>query len=326
MRLLRRIVRLGVTGELTYQSKREIVTTNYISLILTGALVSLLVIRFFLFDDATYRVYWALGFAVFVTPLILNGLLLTTLSRLFLSIGPVCFLWFSFMSAMLTMDVLEQSMFDGLRIFLLAVSFFPYLILDRSKPFLLILGILPTLISFLFFTPIVSLFGIPLEQTSLHTRDFQLMEVRSFIAYFVLSAGCFAFRSIISINDRFNQRLLNELKNKASEIESQNGELLQKQDELNALNQQLEELVDIKTRNIKRQNEILIKYSYTNAHKVRGPVARILGLIQVSRLKTDLNFPWFFEKVEEETKGIDEIISKISRELGTVEQDEKENE
>jgi signal transduction histidine kinase len=319
MKLLRRIVRLGVTDELKYQAKREIVTTNSLTLILTGSIFLLMILRNITFPNAPYKVYWAVGMGLFLLPLVLNALFLTTISRLILCYVPVLFIWFSFMSSILQVDVVEQSMFDALRIFLLAVSFIPYLILDRNRPVLLILGVLPTLASFLFFTGIIRLSGVPFEHSSLHTIDYQLMGIRSFVAYLILSTGCFAFQTIISNNDRYNQRLLSEVTKKSGEIEEQNKTLLQKQSELNEVNQRLEELVNIKTRSIKRQNEMLIKYSYTNAHKVRGPVARILGLIQLSRLETDLNFPWFFEKVEEETKGIDKIISSISNELSNVE-------
>lgn len=319
MKLLRRIVRLGVTDELNYQAKREIVATNNLTLILTGAIFLLMILRDIVIPNAPYKVYWTVGIGLFLLPLVLNAFFLTTISRLILCYVPVLFIWFSFVSSILQVDVVEQSMFDALRIFLLAVSFIPYLILDRNRPVLLILGVLPTLTSFLFFTDIMLLSAVPYEQSILHTIDYQLMGVRSFVAYVILSTGCFAFQAIISNNDRYNQKLLSELKKKSGEIEQQNNTLLQKQSELNEVNQRLEELVNIKTRSIKRQNEMLIKYSYTNAHKVRGPVARILGLIQLSRLETDLNFPWFFEKVEEETKGIDKIISSISNELSNVE-------
>jgi signal transduction histidine kinase len=210
-------------------------------------------------------------------------------------------------------------MFDTLRIFFLSLSFIPYLILERKRPVLLILGILPTLFSFLFFNYLLRLSGVPYDQDTLHTPDYQLMGIRSFTAYVILNAGCFAFQAIIADNDLYNQKLVSELKNKSVEIEQQNKILLQKQSELNEINQHLEELVNTKTHSIKRQNEMLMRYSYTNAHKLRGPLARILGLIQVSRLKTDLNFPWFFEKVEEEAKGIDTIINSISNELSNVE-------
>jgi len=141
------------------------------------------------------------------------------------------------------------------------------------------------------------------------------MQMRSMIAYFIISAGCFTFQSIIIQNDKFNRRLLSELKEKTEEIEAQNEELIQGQDKLNEVNQHLEDLVDKKTENIKTQNEKLIKYAFTNAHHVRGPVARILGLLQLYRMDTDLNYPWVFEKIEEETKQIDEIIKGIGNDL-----------
>jgi len=319
MKSLKSIVRLGVTDELNYQAKREIVTTNFISLILAGAVLLLAILRKILFINVPYDFYWALGLLLFLLPMVLNALLWTVASRMFLCTIPVLFIWFSFVSELLKVEGLQQSMFDGMRIFLLSVSFIPYLILDRSKPVLLILGIVPTLLSFLFFENILVLAGIDMDQGALRTMDFKLMNVRTFVAYAIMSSGCFSFQYIISSNDRFNQRLLNELKHKSAEIERQNKVLLRQQAELNEVNHHLEALVNIKTRSIQRQNEMLIKYSYTNAHKVRGPVARILGLIQISRLKTDLNFPWFFEKVEEETKGIDKIISSLSTELNNTE-------
>jgi len=95
----------------------------------------------------------------------------------------------------------------------------------------------------------------------------------------------------------------------------QNEELLQGQENLSQINLHLETLVEERTQKIRTQNEILLNYAYTNAHHVRGPVARLLGLIQLSRMKTDLDYPWFFEKVEHETREIDIIIKRIGSEL-----------
>ena len=76
-------------------------------------------------------------------------------------------------------------------------------------------------------------------------------------------------------------------------------------------------MVFLKTENIKRQNEQLLKYAHANAHHVRGPIARLLGLIQLTKLKTKepVDYPWFFDKVEYETKAVDEILHRIALEL-----------
>ena len=86
-------------------------------------------------------------------------------------------------------------------------------------------------------------------------------------------------------------------------------------EELNAINQNLENLVNDRTEKIRLKNEQLIKYSFTNAHKVRGPLARILGLIFVSEIETDSGHRSLFEKVKKEAVDIDKIIREINSEL-----------
>ena len=51
---------------------------------------------------------------------------------------------------------------------------------------------------------------------------------------------------------------------------------------------------------------------------MRGPVARLLGFIQLSKLETDLAYRWFFEKVEDSVKEVDTIIIGISKELDEI--------
>jgi signal transduction histidine kinase len=157
--------------------------------------------------------------------------------------------------------------------------------------------------------------GLLEEPVGTITDDYQLMPMRTFVAYVVISISCFSFQTIIGENDKFNRRLLSELKNRTEEIETQNEMLTESQLRMHEMNQHLESLVDEKTQNIKRQNEILMSYAYANAHHVRGPVARVLGLITLSKLDTDLSYPWLFEKIEQETNEIDRIIKRISEDL-----------
>ncbi len=106
-----------------------------------------------------------------------------------------------------------------------------------------------------------------------------------------------------------------ELIEKSNEIETQNEELVQSHENLRDLNNHLESLVNERTEEVQKQNEQLIKYAYSNAHHVRGPVARVLGLIQLSKIETNLDYPFLFQKIEEQTKEIDEVVKGINREL-----------
>lgn len=106
-----------------------------------------------------------------------------------------------------------------------------------------------------------------------------------------------------------------ELAEKAHEIEAQNEELQQSQENLFQLNNHLEQIVGERTNEVKQQNERLIKYAYANAHHMRGPVARLLGLIQLSKMDTSLDYEFLFSLIKEQTLEIDEVIKGINREL-----------
>jgi signal transduction histidine kinase len=106
-----------------------------------------------------------------------------------------------------------------------------------------------------------------------------------------------------------------ELIEKTNEIETQNEELMQSHENLNNMNMHLESLVHERTREVQTRNEQLVRFAYSNAHDVRGPVARVLGLIQLSKMEADLDYPFLFKKIEEQTKEIDEAVKGINREL-----------
>lgn len=95
----------------------------------------------------------------------------------------------------------------------------------------------------------------------------------------------------------------------------QNNELVASRNELNQINQNLESIVEQRTNNAKQKNEYLVKYAYTNAHHVRGPLARILGLLQLAKLEGNINYPFLFDKIEEQSKEIDIVLKTINKEL-----------
>ncbi len=312
------IIHTGLSGTDVYQKKRGIIFSNYISLILCAAILVLFVFKKLAFGNIPYGFnsnFLIIGLALFLSPILLNRFLLTTLSRLSLCLAPVLYLWYFYISQMSELDFIETTIYDSFRIFLLTVSFLPYLLFDKRKLYLLILGILPTLISIIFFENIMNLAGESINQRGLRGDDYQLMELRTFISYIIISGGCYTFHSVIIRNDEFTERLLSELKLKSEEIEAQNEELAQNQEILSEVNQYLENLVDKKTENIRQHHEKLKKYAYLNAHQVRGPVARLLGLVQLSSMECNVDYPWFFEKVNLEIKALDKIIQRIAVEL-----------
>ena len=312
------IINWGLVDTDSYHTKRGIIVSNYICIIISFAMLILFVINI-LFFERNILFQSIVGITAFITPIFFNKFLFTTISRVLVCYIPVCYVWYAFISTMFNKPVVEVSAYDGLRIYLLAISFFPYLLFDKTKWWLLVVGILPTLFSILFFEFFLKLAGSGDAQYITPRSEYELMQMRTLVAFSVISLACYGFHSIITQNDQFNQKIMAELKKKSVEIEDQNNQLNLSQSKLNEMNKHLEELVQIKTRNIKKQNEILINYSYSNAHYLRGPVARILGLIQLLKMETELDYPFFFDKVEHETIEIDNIIKRISRDLEATE-------
>jgi signal transduction histidine kinase len=116
------------------------------------------------------------------------------------------------------------------------------------------------------------------------------------------------------LKERYNEAL-QRIAEKTNEIEAQNEELVQSQETLNELNVNLEKLVGERAEKILHQNTQLRNYAYANAHHVRGPLARLLGLVQLSKIDASLNYPFLFEKIEEQAIEIDNVIKSINEEL-----------
>ncbi len=139
--------------------------------------------------------------------------------------------------------------------------------------------------------------------------------ITHFVLYFIVSY-CTAI--LKSRYDKINQELWQanqELADKASEIEAQHEELLQSHENVNELNRNLERLVMERTAKVQAQNEILLKYTYTNAHHLRGPVARLLGLITIHKLEPNPDYNFFFSKMEDQAMEIDQVVKQINSEL-----------
>lgn len=133
--------------------------------------------------------------------------------------------------------------------------------------------------------------------------------------YFILAYSAWILKRRYDRALEILARQNSELIEKSYEIEAQNEELLQGQENLSQLNNHLEQKVAERTYQLENQNQRLVRYAFSNAHHLRGPVARLLGLIYLSKLESATDFPELFDKIEEQAKEIDEVIKRINKEL-----------
>jgi ligand-binding sensor domain-containing protein len=79
-----------------------------------------------------------------------------------------------------------------------------------------------------------------------------------------------------------------EIQRNSEEIQAQNEEIMAQAEEIKGINENLEMLVHQRTAELEKKNRALEEYAFINAHKLRSPVASILGLVNLLN-KAELN-------------------------------------
>ena len=107
------------------------------------------------------------------------------------------------------------------------------------------------------------------------------------VAMFVISAyGLMKFRERKLLQDKLIleakvEQRTKEIQLKTEEIQAQNEEIMAQAEEIQGINENLEMLVKQRTAELEKKNKALEEYAFINAHKLRSPVASILGLVHL---------------------------------------------
>lgn len=95
-------------------------------------------------------------------------------------------------------------------------------------------------------------------------------------------------------------------------------------EEIKSINDNLEHLVHERAEQIKIQNQQLKEYAFFNAHKVRGPLARILGLIQLIKIDPSMvESEKLLDKLEDASEELDKTIGDINAILEATNKEKK---
>lgn len=91
----------------------------------------------------------------------------------------------------------------------------------------------------------------------------------------------------LELEKKVEERTL-EIQKNSEEIQAQNEEIMAQAEEIKGINENLEMLVHQRTAELEKKNKALEEYAFINAHKLRSPVASILGLVNLLN-KSELN-------------------------------------
>ncbi len=116
------------------------------------------------------------------------------------------------------------------------------------------------------------------------------------------------------VSYRKSVELANErLRVSSEKLIEQTQQLQQQKANLTRLRNHLEKAVIEKISEAQNKSEILQEYSFINAHHVRAPLARVLGLIPLIELEhTENSTRESFRKIKNDAEEIDGILSKIN--------------
>lgn len=156
-------------------------------------------------------------------------------------------------------------------------------------------------------------------------KESQLWTTRLFLIVsivFTVLVGLLAYFNYRSLQENRRARanlvqLNSQIQEKNEEITAQAEELIEANQQIASINENLENLVREKTSRIIQQNEKLKEYAFHNAHKVRGPLARIMGLVNLIKIdavqKTDM--PQLLGELEKASADMDKVIEEINTNL-----------
>ena len=105
------------------------------------------------------------------------------------------------------------------------------------------------------------------------------------------------------------------------EIQAQNEEIISQGEEIRVINENLEKIVLERTKELEKKNKALEEYAFINAHKLRSPVASILGLLNLlKKTPLDEDAKGIMTHLQDSTDKLDEIVSSITK---TIEKGER---
>ena len=163
--------------------------------------------------------------------------------------------------------------------------------------------------------------SLALQGFHIHLQSTEVMNYMSLV-YGVVHFSILSYVSYIFARHQYNGKKIIAQQNK--DIDSKNEEISQQAEELKSLNESLQSLnrnleqkVSERTSELELKNEKLSEYAFINAHKLRAPVASILGLVELFDYKQVLsnNGDEIAQRLKDSASELNIIVKEIRERL-----------
>ncbi|MFN5170397.1 MAG: sensor histidine kinase [Cyclobacteriaceae bacterium] len=302
-RLWTLISQIGVNSFESWTHNRYIILTNRVSLLVCLFILLLDIVAISVFGIITSTILPFAAALVILLPIVFNAIGLFDLARIFLCITiPLSSVVVSIFDKMDVPGAIETFQFYEFRLTLLASTIFPFVLFQLNERLPLIGCLVFNFLLVFLYDPIHEFFGVGFFTFFNESPNYDF--VNYIMAFsFITLVGCtyflkysfeeyeeknhFLISNLHKVNDSLSEktqalaRHQNELLEANAVIENQR-QLLARENLL--LNR---ELVDKNTQLVETNEELiqhnndLLQFSYTVSHNLRGPVASLIGLLNL---------------------------------------------
>lgn len=231
------------------------------------------------------------------------------------------------------------------RLILILLSIVPTLIFNLSEITKLYGSLGFTFVVILFFDPIHNYFDVGYYQRGFQGISYYYINYITVFTFLGITGGALTLKKIIGQHEAENRLLQQQLQARNKElfdalqnVETQNEELIAQSEELHASQDQLlaaNELIGFQKQELQKQvseinlelqetNTELVKhinelreFSYTISHNMRGPIARLLGLVNVANLNAQLTSDpeavYILRQIANSARELDAVVHDLNR-------------
>jgi signal transduction histidine kinase len=307
--LLKGITRIGTRHVRNADDEEDIILSNKVSMLMS--ILPLIYVVANVYDQGWSRITLPILAQplLFLLPVLVNAVGYTTFSRVLLSWNmPLQALIFSIYNKSSGMDF-QTSHYMGIQYSIMASAVVPFLLFRLKDTFLLAFSLAGPLLALMCFDLVHNFFGVGYHQKGLTETGYALTKMRVLIGFIIIAGSSLFLKRSVAKKEQVNKGLIADLEGKNHEIlgqleeistqneyiSMQNSQLEQQKETIENQNRllqlaklDLEKKVREKTADIVQASQELEKqylqleqFAFMAAHNLRGPVARILGLLQL---------------------------------------------
>ncbi len=290
-------------------SNRHVILCNRISSILSIFTLLIFIVALVYFGWILAVKLALIASCLFLIPLLLNYYKFYNASRILLSFSvSLITVTISIADKFDVPGVLEEFQFFQFRLILLVTCLFPFILFKiKERKYWISLFILNLLLLSLY-DPIHEYFGVGYYQVGFQAPNYYFLNYMVVSTYFTLAGSTYFLKFSFEKYERSNELLIVDLHEANKVIVEQRELLAQENKQLNYdlidTNNQLTET----NKELIRHNNDLLQFSYTVSHNVRGPLASLMGLINLLQR----------ENQSEEENKIIQYVNKSLNSLNTI--------